>query len=204
MDAQEWDDLYAAAAGHGVWARAAPAVVAETVRSLAPGRALDLGCGEGRVTRLLLELGWTVTAIDFSAQALAMARRLTSAGADRVTWLEADLLRLPPRPGHDLVVVTYLHLPEPDLRGVLATAIASLAPGGMLLVLGHDRENLTTGAPGPTDLAVLYTPELLADAAGPLRVVRCERLRRGADDPETARTAGPVAVDTLLVATSPG
>jgi SAM-dependent methyltransferase len=200
MDAQGWDEVYAAAAGHGVWARSAPRVIAEDVQALPPGRALDLACGEGRVTRLLLELGWTVTAVDFSAQALALARRLATVGGDRVTWREADVLRLPPLPGHDLVVITYLHLPEPDLRRVLATAIASLTPGGMLLVLGHDLENLTTGAPGPTEPAVLYTPELLADAATGLNVLRCERLRRGSDDPEAGGIAAPVAVDALLVA----
>jgi hypothetical protein len=50
---------------------------------------------------------------------------------------------------------------------------------------------------------VLYTPELLADAAGGLQVLRCERLERGTDDPEAAGFTGPAATDTLLVAIAP-
>lgn len=202
MDAHEWDDLYAAAtAEHGVWARSAPRVVAEIVGDLPAGRALDLGCGEGRVTRLLLERGWTVTAVDFSAEALKVARRLAKTGADRVTWVHADVTRLPPQPGQDLVVVTYLHLPEPDLRHVLATAVASLVPGGTLLVLGHDVEHIATGGHGPADASVLYSPERLADAVTGVRVLRCERLHRGPDDPEAAGAPEVEAVDTLLLAT---
>jgi hypothetical protein len=49
---------------------------------------------------------------------------------------------------------------------------------------------------------VLYTPELLAAAAGGLEVVRCERVRRGPDDAETHEPTTGEAVDTLLVATS--
>jgi SAM-dependent methyltransferase len=203
MDADGWDAAYAAAAERGIWAHAAPRVLVETVRPLDPGRALDLGCGDGRVTRLLLQTGWRVTAVDFSEQGLAIARRLTQVGADRVTWLRADVTRLPPQPGQDLVVVAYLHLPEPDLRAVVATARASLAPGGTLVVLGHDVENLRTGAHGPTDPAVLYTPELLADAASGMQIRRCERVRRGPDDAELHDDGGEVAVDTLLVATAP-
>jgi SAM-dependent methyltransferase len=202
MDAQEWDERYAAAGRDALWAHAAPRILEEVVRPLTPGRALDLGCGDGRSTRLLLELGWEVTAVDFSAQALAVARRLTTRGGDRVTWVHADVLALPPATGADLVLLAYLHLQVQDLRRVLATAVASLAPGGTLLVLGHDLENLRTGARGPTDPAVLYTPELLAAAAAALRIVRCERVRRGADDAETREGEDRIAVDTLLVATA--
>lgn len=203
MDAHEWDARYAAAAASGIWAHTAPRVVQQVVADLPAGRALDLGCGDGRTTRLLLGRGWTVTAVDFSAEALAIARRATTEGLDRVTWLHADVTTLAPRAGQDLVVLTYLHLPEPALRRVLATATASLVPGGTLLVLGHDVENLATGAHGPTDPSVLYTPELLAAAADGLEVVRCERVRRGPDDAETHGPAAGEAVDTLLVAVVP-
>ncbi|MDH2443467.1 class I SAM-dependent methyltransferase [Amnibacterium sp. CER49] len=204
MDAHQWDARYAAAAASGIWAHAAPRIVQEVVATLPPGRALDLGCGDGRTTRLLAARGWTVTAVDFSAEALAIAVRVTTEAADRVTWLQADVTTLAPRAGQHLVVATYLHLPEPALRRVLATAAASLVPGGTLLVLGHDVENLATGAPGPTDPSLLYTPELLAGAVGGLEVVRCERVRRGPDDAEThGPVSGGEAVDTVLVATAP-
>lgn len=203
-DAGAWDRRYAAAAEDGVWAHSAPRVIAELVGRIAPGRALDLGCGEGRVTRLLAALGWTVTAVDFSAEALAIARRLLPEPTDRVTWVQADVRTLPLPPGQDLVVATYLHLDAADLRGLIAAAGRALAPGGTLVVLGHDVENLASGAPGPRDPSVLYTPELLADAAAGLEVDRCERLVRGPDDPETHGGDAAPAVDTLLVARRPG
>lgn len=200
-DADAWDRRYAAAAEHGIWAHSAPRVLTEVVETLAPGRATDLGCGEGRVTRMLLAHGWTVTAVDFSAEALAIARRLLPEQTDRVDWVRADVRILPLESGQDLVVAAYLHLTENDLRRVIGKAAAALAPGGTLVVLGHDRENLSGGAPGPRDPAVLYTPELLSDAAAGLRIERCERLVRGIDDPETQNGRPAAAVDTLLVAT---
>jgi hypothetical protein len=50
---------------------------------------------------------------------------------------------------------------------------------------------------------VLYTPELLADAASGMRLVRCERVRRGPEDAEVHGEPGPVGVDTVLVAIAP-
>ncbi|MGN6742075.1 MAG: class I SAM-dependent methyltransferase [Amnibacterium sp.] len=201
--AESWDRRYAAAAEDGVWAHSAPKAITEVVTPLPPGRALDLGCGEGRVTRLLLGLGWTVTAVDFSAEALAIARRLLPGPANRVKWVQAEVRTLPMDPGQDLVVAGYLHLDAADLRRVIAAAGRALAPGGTLVVLGHDVENLAGGAPGPRDPSVLYTPELLAEAAAGLTIERCERLVRGADDPETHGGDAAPAVDTLLVARRP-
>ncbi|MEU6239436.1 hypothetical protein ABZ885_41565, partial [Kitasatospora sp. NPDC047058] len=57
---------------------------------------------------------------------------------------------------------------------------AALAPGGTLLVVGHDATNLTEGVGGPQDPRVLFTPDdVLADLAGTgLNAVRAERVRR--------------------------
>lgn len=63
--------------------------------SLPAGRALDAGCGHGAETMWLAAHGWEVTAVDFSASALAHARgvagRLGDAIASRITWVEGDL-----------------------------------------------------------------------------------------------------------------
>src|SRR5438445_8070651 len=92
----------------GVARRPPNAHLTDEASGLQPGRALDAGCGHGSDTLWLAAHGWQVTAVDFSASALAHARSTAeAAGADvagRVTWVEADLTTWTPQPGHfDLV-----------------------------------------------------------------------------------------------------
>ncbi len=75
---------------------------------------------------------------------------------------------------------------------MLAGAAAALAPGGTLLVIGHDLTNLTDGAGGPQNPDVLYTPESInAELAG-LSVLRAGRVRRPVE------RDGGTAIDTLV------
>ncbi len=73
------------------------------VGNLRPGFALDAGCGHGSDTLWLAARGWQVTAVDFSATALAHARSTAeTVGADvgeRIDWVEADLATLDPAAG---------------------------------------------------------------------------------------------------------
>ncbi len=174
-------------------------LVAE-VEGLAPGRALDLACGAGRNAVWLAERGWRVTGVDFSEVGLARARRRAAARGVGIEWVLADLREYVPPPGaFDLVAVLYLHLPAPERRVVLGRAAAGVAPGGTLLVVGHDLANLGTGAPGPSDPAVLYTPgDVVAELPG-LRIERAERVLRPVET-----EAGEVeAIDALVRATAP-
>ncbi len=76
-----------------------------------------------------------------------------------IDWVLADLLEYEPPPdGFNLVVVLYLHLPAADRRLVHRRAAQSLATGGTVLVIGHDRTNLTDGWGGPQDEAILFSP----------------------------------------------
>lgn len=59
-----------------------------------------------------------------------------------------------------------------------AAAAAALAPGGVLLVVSHDRSNLTEGVGGPQDPAVLFTPAEIAGGFPGLIVERAEVVRR--------------------------
>jgi SAM-dependent methyltransferase len=165
-------------------------IAGEEIETLTPGRALDLGCGAGRAAVWLAARGWRVTAVDFSETALELGR---ATGAD-VDWVLADVRDYEPEPeGFDLVLVLYIHLPVSELGSVLDRARAGLAPGGTLVVAGHDVANVGTGAPGPTNPDLLYTAEgLTAELAG-LEVRRAERVTRPVD-------GGAEAVDTLVVA----
>ncbi len=162
-----------------------PSDLLETeLAGLAPGRALDLGCGAGRASIWLASRGWRVTGVDFSDAALDLAR---ASGAE-VDWVLADLNAYEPERGaFDLVLVLYVHLPIVERQALLARAAAALAPGGTLLVVGHDLTNLGTGAPGPSNPDVLYTPETIAAELPGLDVEKAERV-------------GEEAIDTVVVA----
>jgi len=139
--------------------------LAALLSGLAPGRALDLASGDGRNAIWLARQGWDVTAVDFSTVALERARSSAVAAGVDVDWVFADLVEWRPEPcSFDLVAIMFLHLPRDERRPVYAAAADAVAPGGLLLVVGHDLSNLTGGAGGPQDPKVLFTPtEITAD-----------------------------------------
>ncbi|GAA3702613.1 hypothetical protein GCM10022377_15300 [Zhihengliuella alba] len=112
--------------------------LAEEVRGLAPGTALDAGCGTGAEAVHLASLGWRVTGADISSAALASAaERARAAGVeDRTTWLETDLSQWRPAEHWDLVTTHYAHPAMPQLEFYRRLA-RWVAPGGTLLLVGH-------------------------------------------------------------------
>jgi len=192
MRAADWDQRYAE---QRQWSAEPNALVAELLAGLPPGDAVDLAAGEGRHALWLAGRGWRVTAVDFSAVGLDRGR--AQSGADRVTWITADVRTWSPPPAAlDLVLVAYLHLPEPDALALLTGTVGWLRPGGRLLVLGHDVENITSGIGGPQDPAILYGVDRLAPVAALLDVDRLEQVPR--------RTPEGTALDTLLWGRRPG
>src|SRR5262249_26498882 len=166
MDRAEWDQRYEGA--ELLWtARPNRFLVAET-ESLAPGRALDLACGEGRNAVWLAERGWDVTGVDFSAVAIEKAHRLAAARGVEVEWIADDLMRFPfPESAFDLVVLLYLQIPAREREQVVRNASRAVAAGGTFLLVGHDSRNLEHGYGGPRDPAVLYTADdVVADLDG--------------------------------------
>ncbi len=114
------------------------------------GRALDAGCGHGTDTLWLALQGWQVTAVDFSAAALAYGQSMANAAgehiAERIHWKEADLSVWEPEPAHyDLIVCLYVHIagqPE-DMIKRMAKGVTK---GGTLFMIGHQPIDPITGA----------------------------------------------------------
>lgn len=200
MDAAGWDERYGSS--ELVWSAEPNRFVAELAGDLTPGRAVDLAAGEGRNSLWLAGLGWTVTAVDFSNVGLDKGRRLAERLelTDRLTFECADLTTyVPTLGGYDLVLLAYLHLPSDQRQVVVRRAADAVAPGGTLLIVGHDLANLERGVGGPQDPDVLYTADRLRDAianAGLAVESAGERLRPvdGQDQP---------AIDTVLLARRP-
>lgn len=200
MDAATWDERYAAS--ELVWSATPNQWVVEIARGLTPGRALDLAAGEGRNAIWLVEQGWEVTAVDFSAVAAERARELARArlgeNAARLTVVVGDATQ-PQGDGFELVLFSYLHLPADQWRQALAAAVGACTPGGRVVVIGHARRNLTEGVGGPQDPEILYDPEqvtALLDGLPADLTVEVER----AEIVQREVTGTGTALDTVVVA----
>jgi len=200
VDSEHWNERYASS--ELVWTATANRFLVAEVADLDPGRALDLACGEGRNAVWLAERGWEVTGVDFSDVGLAKAAKLAEERDVKVDWVGADLLEYVPEPGaFALVAVLYLHVVATKRQAILARAAAAVAPGGVVLVVGHDSSNLTDGRGGPQDPAILFTPEeVTADLPG-LTIERAERVRRPVASP--AGEGEAFAIDALVRAIRP-
>jgi SAM-dependent methyltransferase len=175
MDHRLWDERYAAA--ELIWTAEPNRFLVAEVNGLAPGRALDLACGEGRDAVWLAAQGWEVTGVDFSRVALDKAHHLAQQHQVRVVWILADVTTYrPPPPGFDLVAIFYLQLPAEPLAAALGNAVRALAPGGTLLLVGHDASNLARGYGGPQDPAVLYSPDDIVTNLDGLVIDKAERV----------------------------
>ena len=194
MERQQWDERYASTGL--VWTAEPNRFVVEELADLAPGRALDLGTGEGRNAIWLAERGWQVTAVDVSAVALGKATRLAeSRGVTGVRWVEADLREYQPeQAGYDLVLLAYIHLPRTEFDGLLHAAVSALAPAGTLLVVGHDVDNIASGHGGPQDPQILHRVDDVVTGLDGLTIRRAEQARRPVHTDEGER----VAIDTVV------
>lgn len=186
MRAQDWDQQYAE---KQQWSSEPNALVAQLLDPLPPGTAVDLAAGEGRHALWLAQRGWAVTAVDFSEVGLDRGR--SQPGAGRVRWVTADVLGWSaPAASLDLVLLAYLHVPVPGYTALLERSVEWLRPGGRLLSLGHDVDNLTRGVGGPQEPGILHAVDRLAPVAARLDLDRFEQVLR--------ETPAGAAVDTLL------
>ncbi len=122
-----------------IWSGRVNPVMAGLVEPLAPGRALDLGCGEGGDAIWLAEHGWTVTAVDVSQVALDRgAARAADLGLPGITWERHDLTATFPGGAFDLVSAQFFQSPIDFPRlDLLRRAAGLVAPGGVLLSVSH-------------------------------------------------------------------
>ncbi|MFQ1000549.1 class I SAM-dependent methyltransferase [Modestobacter sp. SSW1-42] len=138
LDRASWEDRYREAAA--LWSgRVNPPLVEQTA-GLTPGRALDVGCGEGGDVLWLAGHGWQATGLDWSTVALGRAAEHAAAAGltDRVAWVQGDVESWqPPEGAFDLVTAHYLHPTAEQLPGVLARLTPGVATGGTLLWVGH-------------------------------------------------------------------
>ncbi len=142
--------------------------------ALAPGRALDIGCGTGTQAVYLARAGWSVTGVDVVEKPLGKARRRAAAAGVAVDWIRADVTRLSElglAPGFGLFHDRGCYHGMPDAaRTTYASGVTALAaPGATLLVMAFARNHKLAGPSGTDegDIVARFAPEWQLVSARP-------------------------------------
>jgi len=154
--AAEWDAKYSERDG-AIWSGRPNGRLVTEAAGLTPGRALDVGCGEGADAIWLARSGWTVTAIDISYIAVERAREAAERAEVAVDWVRGDALQAPfPARSFDLLSMQYPALPKAAGEPAARTLLDTVRPGGLLLAVYHDlddehREHMKSRGVDPAD-----------------------------------------------------
>jgi SAM-dependent methyltransferase len=105
--------------------------------------ALDVGCGNGRLTALIAEAGFEVLGIDVSRDMLRNARQRNP----NAKFIHADICDWQPPDRYDLIVAwdSTFHVPHSAQRDVITKLCNALAPGGVLLFTAGGTDGEITG-----------------------------------------------------------
>lgn len=165
------------------------ALLVDAVKARSPGRALDVGMGQGRNAVFLALRGWKVTGIDLSEEGLASARAQAARGGVGLEAVRADASAFDYGTAQwDLIVITY----GPGFVGDAPFAerlMRGLAPGGLLVVESFASDRTARGRK-PVDL----DPAELLRIYGALRIVRFEDTDGTSEwDPQVTRLVRLVA-----------
>jgi SAM-dependent methyltransferase len=143
------------------------AFLVEIVRGVKPGRALDVGMGQGRNTIYLAQQGWDSVGFDPAERAVAAARDQASrlgvkitthvARAEDFDWGDASW---------DLIVLSYV-----GTRQYVPDVLRALRPGGMVVLEGFHRDATKTRSIGG---AVVFDSNELLRLFDGLRIIRYE------------------------------
>ena len=137
------------------------AFLVERVAGVAPGHALDVGCGPGIDALWLASRGWTVTALEIAPAMLARAR--ASDPEHRVTWIEGDFLTWPaPDQAFDLVTAHFVHVPLDARRTFFAKLARAVRPGGVLGFASHHPSDIERNVPRPAGADLYFTADEVA------------------------------------------
>ena len=196
FEAESWDERFSGE--DDLFSGRVNATLAAVAADLAPGRALDVGSGEGGDVLWLAEQGWHANGMEFSeaGQRRTQARAEAAGLADKVSLRGDDVRTFEAGSERwDLVTAFFVHLPDGGMVDVTRRLGEAVAAGGTLLVVGHHPKDMPPGSP-----MALYThtAEQLAAALDPaIWDVVCEDRLRTASLPDGGER---VLTDAVLMA----
>lgn len=135
---QFWNELYEKR--DRIWSGRANAPLTDAVASMKPGKALDLGCGEGGDAVWLALQGWQVLATDVSDVAIERSKALAKEHGveDKIAFEQHDFAVSFPAGEYDLVSAQYLQSPIAfERQKALRRATEAVAAGGILIIVEH-------------------------------------------------------------------
>lgn len=160
----QWDERYADR--EQLWSGQPNGALVAHVAGLTPGRALDVGCGEGADAVWLARNGWDVTALEVSGLALERAAGHANEAGVAVRWLHAELAQAPLEPASfDLVSAQYpalLRTPDSTAERALLSAVA---PDGLLLLVHHAGMDIQQASDSGFDPADYVWPSTVASCS---------------------------------------
>jgi MPBQ/MSBQ methyltransferase len=116
---------------------------------------LEIGCGNGKTLSTMIQRGWDVTGIDFSARAVTMSRE-RCAGTSSFEFMVADTMHLPfKNSSFDAVFAIHIfgHLHEPERKHLPNDLENILKPGGILFFSDFSTEDFRYGSGSETETA---------------------------------------------------
>jgi 2-polyprenyl-3-methyl-5-hydroxy-6-metoxy-1,4-benzoquinol methylase len=176
-DPGRWDRVYSEPVPS--FSTAPNAFMVEVVRGLKPGRALDIGMGQGRNSVYLARIGWQVVGIDISERGMEIARKAAEAAGVTITTTKASMDEFDYGVAQwDLIVGTYVGASWHE------KAVRALRPGGVVVLEAFSKSAQTSGGAGfePNEVLRLFLDQ-------PLRILRYEDV---AGQPDWSREPGRV------------
>lgn len=127
LDPERWDRVYADP--NPIFNTAPNAFMTEVVKGLKPGRALEIGMGQGRNSVYLAKLGWDVSGFDISERGMEIAQKSAQAAGVKITTIKSSMEDFDYGAGRwDLIVATYVGASWRE------KAVRGLKPGGVVVV----------------------------------------------------------------------
>ena len=134
----DWNERYLADRGASIWSGHPNGPLIVELGTMTPGKAIDLGCGEGADAIWLATQGWEVTGVDISDIAVSRAETAAQTAGVSVEWVCADFVENPPEAGaFDLVTTHYPALLRSERERAIEALTRGVKDGGTLLFVAH-------------------------------------------------------------------